>query len=127
MVFLGLLLAAVAVTVGAVIVLDNSDAAELTIFGEAIPGVTSLWNVFLAGAVVAIILMTGLMLAFFGIGRSVRTRRELRFLREEHEESITSLEMEKRQLQRELERARRDTPVRQASPSDPRLHRGVSA
>lgn len=109
MIFLGLLVASVAIAAAVVIVIDNSGQAELTAFGEPVPGVTEQWHVFAAGAVVAIVLMAGLALAVFGFNRFLRTRRELRDLREEHEVSMTTLEMEKRQLQRELARVRRDT------------------
>ena len=48
--------------------------------------------------------------------RSMRVRRQLRELREEHEESLSTMEMERQQFQRELARARgtRGAPV----PSD---------
>lgn len=108
MIFLGLLVSAAAVAMGVTIVLDNSGEAKLTAFGDEIPGITSQWHVFAAGAAVAIVLMAGLTLVAFGFGRSFRARRELRVLREEHEVSMTTLEMEKRQLQRELARVRRD-------------------
>lgn len=107
MVFLGLVLAVSAIAIGTAIVIENTGAAELSAFGETVPGITAQWHIFLAGAVVAILLMSGLTAFMFGLGRSIRTRRELRDLREEHEESITTLEMEKRQLQRELARIRR--------------------
>jgi uncharacterized protein HemX len=107
-VFLGLVVATAAVIAGASVVLDNGGTAELSAFGETVPGVTAQWHVFLAGAGVAIVFMAGMTLAFFGLSRSIRLRRELRDLREEHEESLTTMEMEKRQLQRELARARRE-------------------
>jgi uncharacterized protein HemX len=108
MIFLGLVLAAAAAVIGGVIVLDNTGAAELTAFGDTVPGVTSQWHVFLAGAAVAIVFMAGMMLATLGMGRAIRLRKEFRELRDEHEESVTTMEMEKRQLQRELARARRE-------------------
>ncbi|REE97080.1 hypothetical protein [Thermomonospora umbrina] len=109
MIFLGLIITAVAVTCGAVVISENNDTARLTAFGENIPGVTAEWHAFLAGSLVATVFMAGLTVLLLGVSRSVRTRRELRYLREEHEESITTLEMEKRQLQRELARIRRET------------------
>ncbi|WP_018654086.1 hypothetical protein [Actinomadura flavalba] len=108
MVFLGLVLVVVAVAVGVSIVLDNGDTAGITAFGEAVPGVENEWQVFLAGAVVTVVFVAGVMVAAFGIRRSLDLRRELRDLRDEHEESITTLELEKRRLQRELAQARQD-------------------
>ncbi|MFI6514400.1 hypothetical protein ACIBF1_02415 [Spirillospora sp. NPDC050679] len=107
MIFLGLLFAAAAVAVTVAVVLDNTDAAQLSAFGETVPGVTSQWQVFLAGVVVAIVFMLGVTIAAFGLRRSLDLRRELRDLRDEHEESIHTLELEKQQLQRALAQARR--------------------
>ncbi|MBC6459551.1 hypothetical protein [Actinomadura sp. HBU206391] len=111
MIFLGLILAAAATVVGVSVVLDNTGASELTAFGETVPGVTSQWHVFLAGAAVAIVFMAGMTVATLGIGRAIRIRKELRELRDEHEESMTTMELEKRQLQRELARARREAGI----------------
>jgi hypothetical protein len=108
MIFLGIVLAAAAVAVGVGVVVDNTDPAKLTMFSETVPGITSQWHVFAAGAAVAIVFMSGMTVAAFGLGRTVRVRRRLRDLRDEHEESLTTLEMEKRHLQRELARARQD-------------------
>lgn len=108
MILLGLVLAIGAIVIGASVVIDNSDSAELSAFGASIPGISSEWQIFLAGAVVAILFMTGLVIVVVGIGRSIRLRRELRDLRDEHEETMHTLEQEKRHLQRELARARRD-------------------
>ncbi|GAA2621826.1 hypothetical protein SMC26_33065 [Actinomadura fulvescens] len=106
MVFLGLVLAVAAAVFGVGIAMENTGPAELVVFGESVPGVTNLWQVFFAGAAVAVVFVLGLTLTFVGMGRMVRTRRDLRYLREEHEESLTTLEMEKRELQRELARIR---------------------
>jgi hypothetical protein len=111
MIFLGLIVAVVAVGVGVAVVLDNSDATQLTLFGETIPGITSQWQIFAAGAAVAVVFMSGMVVAVLGVGRAIRVRRELRDLRDSHEESLTTLEMEKRHLQRELARARREHPI----------------
>jgi len=111
MIFLGLIVAAVAVGVGVGVVLDNTTDAQFTFLGHAVPGVTSMWHVFLIGAVVAVVFMSGMIVGMLGIGRAVRVRRELRVLRDEHEESLTTLEMEKRHLQRELARVRRQSPA----------------
>lgn len=107
MVFLGFLLVAAAAVVGAGVVLDNTDPAHLVAFGQSVPGVGNEWQVFLAGAGVAVVFVVGMMLTVMGVGRRVRARRDLRYLREEHEESMTTLEMEKRRLQRELASVRR--------------------
>ncbi|MEW2357472.1 hypothetical protein [Spirillospora sp. NPDC029432] len=119
MVFLGLLLAAAAVTAATGIVLSNDGAATLTVFGETVPGVSNQWQIFMCGALVAVVFMAGMTMAFLGFGRLMRTRRDLRYLREEHEESLTTLEMEKRQLQRELARVRGGKPGAPAAPARP--------
>jgi uncharacterized integral membrane protein len=121
MIFLGLVIAAAAVGVGVAVVLDNTDTAQLTLFGEAIPGITGQWHVFAAGAAVAVVFMSGMLVVVLGVVRAVRVRRELRDLRDEHEESLTTLEMEKRHLQRELARARREQ-----SPIVPAPQQGAS-
>jgi hypothetical protein len=108
MIFLGLVIVAAAVGVGVAVVVDNTAAAQLTLFGETVPGITTQLHVFVAGAVVAALFMSGMLVAVLGVGRAIRVRRELRDLRDEHEESLTTLEMEKRHLQRELARARRE-------------------
>ncbi|WP_207935891.1 hypothetical protein [Actinomadura sp. KC216] len=108
MVFLGFLLVAAAIAVVVGVVLDNTEPANLIVFGQTVPGVNEQWQVFFAGAGLAVVFFAGMMLTFFGAGRRVRTRRDLRDLREEHEESLTTLEMEKRRLQRELARVRQN-------------------
>ncbi|WP_245536932.1 hypothetical protein [Thermomonospora curvata] len=109
MIFMGLFIAGAAIAAGIGAALANDAAAQLFVFGEPVPGVTTLWHVFLAGVIVATVFIAGLTLAVFGTYRYVRTKRELRYLREEHEESITALEMEKRHLERELARIRRES------------------
>jgi lysylphosphatidylglycerol synthetase-like protein (DUF2156 family) len=106
MILLGILLAGAAVCVGVGIVADNSTPATLSVFGQHIPGVTSEAQVFVAGIIVSIFFVIGLAIASLALGRSMRVRQELRNLREEREESLTALEMERQQLQRELARAR---------------------
>ncbi|MEU5991978.1 hypothetical protein ABZ806_23670 [Spirillospora sp. NPDC047418] len=110
MVFLGFLLVAAAIAVGAGVVLDNTDAAHLVVFGQSVPGLNNEWQVFLAGAGVAVVFVLGMALTVSGAGRRIRNRRDLRDLREEHEESLTTLEMEKRRLERELARVRQNSP-----------------
>lgn len=108
MIFLGLVVATAAVAVGVGVVLGNTDPAQLTVYGQTVSGLTTQWQLFLAGAAVAIVFMAGMTIMTLGMGRSIRQRREYRELRDEHTESMTTLEMEKRQLQRELARARQD-------------------
>ncbi|WP_242882504.1 hypothetical protein [Actinomadura litoris] len=119
MVFLGFLLVAAALVVAVGVVLDNTGPVHLTLFGETVPGVDDQWQVFLAGAAVALVFLAGAMLTFLGAGRVMRTRRDLRYLREEHEESLSTLEMEKRQLQRELARIRQSAAAAQPAAAQP--------
>jgi uncharacterized protein YlxW (UPF0749 family) len=107
MIFLGLLVALAAGAVGVAVALDNPGAARLTLFGDEVPGITSQWQVFMAGAVVAVVFMAGMMVASLGLRRAMNMRRELRDLRDEHEESLQTLEMERRKLQQALAQARR--------------------
>ncbi|XRQ07023.1 hypothetical protein ACN3XK_62580 [Actinomadura welshii] len=107
MIFLGLVVALAAVVVGVAVVLGNTGAAEMTVFGDAVPGVTEQWHIFMAGAVVAIVCMAGLVIAALGFRRAMNMRRELRDLRDEHEESLQTLEIERRRLQQALAQARR--------------------
>ncbi|TDD72831.1 hypothetical protein E1293_32350 [Actinomadura darangshiensis] len=107
MIFLGLIVALAAVTVGVAVVLDNTGAAQMSVFGDEIPGISSQWQVFMAGAVVAIVFMAGVMVAALGFRRAMGMRRELRDLRDEHEESLQTLELERRKLQQALAQARR--------------------
>jgi hypothetical protein len=107
MVFLGLLLAAAAVTAAVGIAMANQGAADLTLFGQSVPFLSAQWQVFLAGAAVAMVFMVGMLFVFGGVGRRLRERRDLRYLREEHEESLSTLEMERRRLRRELDRVRK--------------------
>ncbi|TDC60035.1 hypothetical protein E1200_31140 [Actinomadura sp. GC306] len=107
MIFLGLVVVAAAIVVGVAVVLGNTGEARMTMFGDAVPGVTEEWHVFMAGAVVTIVLMSGLMIAALGFRRAMSMRRELRDLRDEHEESLQTLEMERRRLQQALAQTRR--------------------
>ncbi|MFV2173975.1 hypothetical protein ACFHW2_10395 [Actinomadura sp. LOL_016] len=107
MIFLGLVLVLAAVIAVVAVVLDNTGEAGLTAFGDAVPGVTEEWHVFMAGAVVAVVFMAGVMVAALGFKHAIEMRRELRDLRDEHEESLQTLEMERRKLQQALAQARR--------------------
>ncbi|WP_131735666.1 hypothetical protein [Actinomadura roseirufa] len=122
MVFLGLVLVLAAVVVAAAVVVDNTGATSLTVFGHEVPGVTEQWHVFMAGAVVAIVFMAGAAVAVLGVRHAIGLRRELRDLREEHEESLQTLEMERRKLQQALAQARRgldetSIPVQRMAPN----------
>jgi uncharacterized protein HemX len=108
-VFIGLVLAAAAVVLGVDVAVENTAPAKLTVFGRTVPDVTTQGQVFLSGVGLTVVLIAGLVIAFWVTARAIRLRREFRYLREEAEESITTLEMEKRQLQRELANARRGT------------------
>jgi hypothetical protein len=106
MVFLGIVLAAAAVAVAAGVIAENSSAGSLSVFSHHVPGVTTEARVFIAGVVVAAFVFAGLTLAALSLGRSLRVRRELQDLRDEREESMSTLERKNEQLQRELARAR---------------------
>ncbi|WP_433465239.1 hypothetical protein [Spirillospora sp. CA-128828] len=107
MIFLGLIVALAAIVAGVAVVLDNTGSAQMTVFGDEVPGITAEWQVFLTGSVVAIVLMAGVMVATLGFRRAMNMRRELRDLRDEHEESLQTLELERRKLQQALAQARR--------------------
>lgn len=107
MIFLGLIVVLAAAVAGVAVVLDNSGEAQMTVFGDEVPGITEQWHVFMAGAVVAIVFMVGVMIAALGFKRAIEMRRELRDLRDEHEESLQTLEIERRKLQQALAQARR--------------------
>ncbi|WP_312874551.1 DUF6338 family protein [Actinomadura litoris] len=122
MIFLGLVIALAAVVVGTAVVLDDTGEAQLTLFGDGVPGVTEQWHVFMAGAVVAIVFVAGAGVAALGYKRAIGMRRELRDLRDEHEQSLQTLEMERRKLQQALAQARREmdeapVPAQRVAPS----------
>ncbi|MFG2018335.1 hypothetical protein [Actinomadura geliboluensis] len=107
MIILGLIVALAAAAASVAVVLDNTGDARLAVFGDEIPGITQQWHIFMAGAVVAIVFMAGMMVATLGFRRAMNVRRELRDLRDEHEESLQTLELERRKLQQALAQARR--------------------
>lgn len=115
MIFLGLVVAVAAVAAGAAVVMENDGAVRLSAFGDTVPGVTEQWQVFMAGVVVAIVFMAGVTVAAFGFKRAVGVRRELRDLRDEREESLQTLELERRRLQQALAQARRGADESQPS------------
>ncbi|GAA0544783.1 hypothetical protein [Actinomadura livida] len=120
MVFLGFLLVAAAILAGVGVALDNAEAANLVLFGQTVPGVNEQWQVFLAGAAVALVFCCGMTLTFTGAARRIRTRRDMRDLREEHEESLTALVAEKRRLERELAQVRQGPGAARPGPGAPR-------
>ncbi|GAA2150278.1 hypothetical protein [Actinomadura napierensis] len=107
MIILGLVVTLAAIVAGVAVILGNTGEVHVTAFGHEVPGVTQEWHLFLAGAVVAIVFMAGAGVAALGFRRTMGMRRELRDLREEHEESLQTLEMERRKLQQALAQARR--------------------
>lgn len=106
MVFLGLVLAAAAVAVGAGVITANSSSASLTAFGRHVPGIHTETEVFIAGMLVATVFVLGLGFASLSLMRAARARREFRDLREEREESMSALVRRNQQLQRDLANAR---------------------
>lgn len=109
MVFLGVVLAAAAVVVAIGLIAENSSAASLSLFGHNVPGVHTEARVIIVGMIVAAFVGVGLAMSSLSLLRSMRVRRELRDLRDERQESMSALQMENQQLQRELARARADT------------------
>lgn len=107
MIVLGLVVTLAAIVAAVAVVLGNSGEVHVTAFGHDVPGVTQQWHLFLAGAVVAIVFMAGAGIAALGFRRAMGMRRELRDLRDEHEESLQTLELERRKLQQALAQARR--------------------
>jgi hypothetical protein len=105
MVFLGIVLAAAAVAVGAGIITANSSSASLDLFGQHVPAVHTEAQVFIGGMVVATFVIAGLALSWLSLLRSMRARREFSDLREEREESMSALVRKNQQLQQELARA----------------------
>lgn len=117
MIFLGLVVTLAAVAVGVAVVLDNTGEAQMTMFGDSVPGITEQWHIFMAGVAVAIVFMAGMTVAALGFKRAVNMRRELRELRDEHEESLQTLEIERRKLQQALAQARRGVDDRPSVPA----------
>lgn len=132
MVFLGIVLAAIAVAVAAGIVAENSSSASLRILGHDLPGVHTGAQVFLVGCVVATFVIVGLGVSWLALMRSLRLRRELRDLRDDQEESMSALVLKNEQLQRELARSRAGVgadavgaPTGAPMPASPQRGRGA--
>lgn len=123
MVFLGIVLAAAAVAVGVGVITENSSSASLNVFGQHVPGIHTEAHVFIAGMIVATFVIAGLVVSSLSLLRSMRVRREFHDLREEREESMSTLAMQNQQLQQELARARGgagSAPVTGEVPVSPR-------
>lgn len=90
MVILGLLLIAVAVAFAIGVVIANTDPTTLNIF--TLRTDLPMWAVFVAGAVALAVAVIGLGLMKAGVAHSVRKRREVKRLREEHEAARARLE-----------------------------------
>lgn len=121
MVFLGVIVAVVAVVAGIELVVQNSSSASLEFFGHGIPGVHTEAQVLMVGAVVAFVVFGGFAVSVAALLRNMRVRRELHDLRDERQESIATLEMKNQQLQRELTRLR-GGPATDEAPVSPDRH-----
>lgn len=110
MVLLGFVLMAAVIAVGVGVLRENTAPAHLSVFGRSVPSVHTEWEVFLVGALVAVVFTVSLFLLGLGVFRAVRRRQDLRDLQEEHQETMAVLRQEKQQLQRELARARGGVP-----------------
>lgn len=110
MVFLGLILAAIAVAAGVGVLLGNNDPVTVSAYGQTVSGFTER-EVFVGGLAVACLFVLGWILIVSGVRRRRRLRgdlEELDELRENREAYIESLEAERARLTRELSQARRD-------------------
>jgi hypothetical protein len=108
-IILGIIIAALAATGGVAAVTEGANhhtAVTLSVFGKTLPA-TSAAGVFLVGAAAACVFLLGCTVATTGFMRRVRTRRELRGLRDEHDVSLQALVAEKTELERQLARERR--------------------
>jgi hypothetical protein len=126
MVFLGIVMAAAAVGVGVGVIAENSSSASFSLFGHHVPGVNTEAQVFIAGLIVATFVIAGLAVSSLSLLRSIQARHELRDLREERQESMSTLVMKNQQLQRELAHARGDVgsaPLKGEVPDPPRQGR----
>lgn len=110
MIFLGIVFVALGAGGAAGVIAENANnsaAFTLSIFGATFHGM-SITEVFLTGAGVACLFLLGCGLTLAGVRRSVSLRRELRDLREQQDEGMQTLLAQKAQLERELERQRRN-------------------
>lgn len=110
MVFLGLILAAIAVAAGVGVLLDNNDPVTVSAYGQSVSGFTER-EIFVGGLAVASLFVLGWILIISGFRRRRRLKGdldELDELRENREAYIESLEAERARLTRELNQARQD-------------------
>lgn len=110
MVFLGLILAAIAVAAGVGVLLGNNDPVTVTAYGQSVSGFTER-EIFIGGLAVACLFVLGWILIISGFRRRRRLKGdldELDELRENREAYIESLEAERARLTRELSQARQD-------------------
>lgn len=110
MALLGLLLALAAVVLTVGVLATNATRVAVHAFGLTQSGV-SLRELFIAGAVTALVFALGLAMMARGLARSRRRRLERRRLVRDSQQQSASLTAEKARLERELEqeRARRAT------------------
>jgi hypothetical protein len=110
MVFLGLILVAIAAAAGVGVLLDNNDPVTVAAYGQSVSGFTER-ELFVGGLAVAALFLLGWILIISGFRRSRRLRGELNELddlRENREAYIESLEAERVRLTRELSQARQE-------------------
>ena len=108
MVFLGLILAAIAAVAGVGMLLDNNDPVTITAYGQSVSGFTER-EIFVGGLAVASLFVLGWILVISGFRRHRRLKgdlNELDELRENREAYIEALEAERVRLNRELNEAR---------------------
>lgn len=111
MVFLGLILAAIAAAAGVGVLLDNNDPVTVSAFGQSVSGFTER-ELFVGGMAVAALFLLGWIFVVSGFRRRRRLRSELNELddlRENREAYIESLEAERARLTRELSQARQES------------------
>lgn len=106
MVFLGIVVAVIAVAAGAGVIAGSSSPASLDVFGRHVPGVHTGAQAFIAGVVVATLIVAGLTVSWLSLLRSMRVRRELGDLRDDREEAVAALMARNERLARELSHAR---------------------
>ncbi|MFI6791031.1 hypothetical protein ACIBG4_27250 [Nonomuraea sp. NPDC050383] len=102
MTFLGLVL--VLLAGGAVILVATEETSRYILFGYTLE--PDHFQMFVAGAVTAAVLLLGIALMVAGTRRSARKRRQMRSARAQTSDRVARLEDEKRELERRLETER---------------------
>lgn len=106
MVLLALLLIAAGIAAAVGLVLGgNTATVDLAAYGYAVSDVP-VYAVFGAGAAAMFLVMSGVGMLRRSARRSLERRREIEYLRDEHEENLRRLEDENAALQQELEESR---------------------